>query len=142
MKSLIVVISLVFTVVCQQRHGFVQSNEIPFQKKDHYSFTPQVPSDNFDITGNINSHNTNQLSGVKAYSLGKKLGAGKFSTVYQATSLRDGKEVAIKILNQTDLNKIRRETHVLNILKGSDHIIKLYEVIFEELKPQTTNTQN
>jgi len=71
---------------------------------------------------------------VGDYVLGETLGQGSFGTVKCAIDTKDGRKVAIKIVdkasiaNVEDVERVYRETFILTTLKHKN-IIRLYEVI-------------
>ncbi len=42
----------------------------------------------------------------EAYTLGREMGSGRFSKVYEATSTTSGEEFAVKMINKADLNEV------------------------------------
>lgn len=48
----------------------------------------------------------------------KKLGSGKYSFVFEGFDLLQKKEVVLKILKHSDIEKINREIMTLNLVKG------------------------
>nr|XP_029118485.1 SNF1-related protein kinase catalytic subunit alpha KIN10 isoform X1 [Elaeis guineensis] len=68
------------------------------------------------------------------YRFGRRLGVGSFAYVKQAEHLLTGQQVAIKILNRSQIKsmqmeeRVRREIKILRLL-NHPHIIRLYEVI-------------
>lgn len=73
---------------------------------------------------------------IKQYKLLKTIGKGNFARVMLARHLPTGSEVAIKIIDKTQLNansleKLFREVSIMKIL-NHPNIVKLYEVIETE----------
>lgn len=68
------------------------------------------------------------------YELGRLLGCGAFAKVYHARDIRDGRSVAIKIINKsritnaTLMSNIKREISIMRRLRHP-HIVKLDEVL-------------
>ncbi|KAF3635017.1 CBL-interacting serine/threonine-protein kinase 18 [Capsicum annuum] len=73
------------------------------------------------------------------YELGKLLGCGAFGKVYHARDIRDGRSVAIKIINKSRINNvilmsnIKREISIMRRLRHP-HIVKLDEVLATKTK--------
>ncbi|XP_016512883.2 CBL-interacting serine/threonine-protein kinase 11 [Nicotiana tabacum] len=74
------------------------------------------------------------------YELGKLLGCGAFAKVYHARDIKDGRSVAIKIINKTRINtnpalmsNIKREISIMRRLRHP-HIVKLDEVLATKTK--------
>ncbi|KAM3376336.1 CBL-interacting serine/threonine-protein kinase 11 [Capsicum galapagoense] len=73
------------------------------------------------------------------YELGKLLGCGAFGKVYHARDNRDGRSVAIKIINKSRINNailmsnIKREISIMRRLRHP-HIVKLDEVLATKTK--------
>ena len=70
------------------------------------------------------------------YELGDSLGAGNFSTIYQAKHRLSGIEYAVKRIGRKDLHPsdavaLQDEITALTLLKGSKYIVSLHDV-FEE----------
>ncbi|PKI56447.1 hypothetical protein CRG98_023185, partial [Punica granatum] len=69
------------------------------------------------------------------YRLGRLLGRGSFAKVYRATSLADGSDVAIKIIDKTKpITKvmephIMREVAVMKRLRSHPNILEIHEVM-------------
>ena len=70
------------------------------------------------------------------YTMGKEIGRGGFSIVYEATSKETGKKVAVKVIDKKkqddeQLVLLQRE---ISIMKKHDHpnIVKLYDVFDED----------
>jgi len=57
------------------------------------------------------------------------IGKGKYSKVYYGENTATGEEVAIKVLNQTNLDKIKREIKILQILDGKNYVIGLRDIV-------------
>lgn len=66
------------------------------------------------------------------YVITKRVGRGKFSTVYSAQS-DDGKQVAIKVLVPVDSRRYIKEIKILQNLRGCDNIVELVDVTRDEL---------
>lgn len=66
------------------------------------------------------------------YAVVKKLGHGKFSSVYLGVHETTGAAVVIKMLRPISAIKIQRETKVLNLLKNGPGIVELREVCYCE----------
>lgn len=73
------------------------------------------------------------------YELGKLLGCGAFAKVYHARDIKDGRSVAIKIVNKARVNNailmsnIKREISIMRRLRHP-HIVKLDEVLATKTK--------
>lgn len=73
------------------------------------------------------------------YELGKLLGCGAFAKVYHARDIKDGRSVAIKIINKSRINNailmsnIKREISIMRRLKHP-HIVQLDEVLATKTK--------
>lgn len=73
------------------------------------------------------------------YELGKLLGCGAFAKVYHARDIKDGRSVAIKIINKTRVSNailmanIKREISIMRRLRHP-HIVKLDEVLATKTK--------
>ncbi|MCD9641526.1 hypothetical protein HAX54_027739 [Datura stramonium] len=73
------------------------------------------------------------------YELGKLLGCGAFAKVYHARDIRDGRSVAIKIINKARvdnailMSNIKREISIMHRLRHP-HIVKLDEVMATKTK--------
>ncbi|XP_049410929.1 CBL-interacting serine/threonine-protein kinase 11-like [Solanum stenotomum] len=73
------------------------------------------------------------------YELGKLLGCGAFAKVYHARDIKDGRSVAIKIINKTRVSNailmanIKREISIMRLLRHP-HIVKLDEVLATKTK--------
>lgn len=79
----------------------------------------------------IQSGRTGQVIGYR-YRLGSELGSGGQGTVYRGTDLRDGDEVAIKVLEPTphDIEwreRTLREAHALTVLTGTSAVRVLHQ---------------
>ena len=64
------------------------------------------------------------------YTLIKKVGRGKYSTVFKALHNRRT-ECAIKILVQLDPKRYNREIKILTNLKGKGNIVNLYDLVYD-----------
>ena len=69
---------------------------------------------------------------AKGYVIRKKVGRGKFSTVYMAKN-PEGKRVALKVLVPIDIRKYAKEIKVLQNLRGHDNIIELMDLVSDSL---------
>ncbi|XP_037073428.1 serine/threonine-protein kinase SIK3 homolog [Pollicipes pollicipes] len=77
-----------------------------------------------------------KLYRIGQYELEQTIGKGNFAVVKLATHIITQAKVAIKIINKTkldtdNLKKIRREVHIMKILRHP-HIIRLYQVMETE----------
>ncbi len=70
------------------------------------------------------------------YTMGKEIGRGGFSIVYEATSKETGEQVAVKVIdkNKQDDEQIVLLQREISIMRKLDHpnIVKLYDVFDEE----------
>ena len=73
---------------------------------------------------------------IEKYSIGKIIGSGKFSSVFIGTNGK--KKFAFKIFKNTKLNYIKREFFILNSLKNKNNIIKLYDIVQDNLTSSIT----
>lgn len=91
------------------------------------------PNPNNSSSGRSSRRTTDEQPHVGKYRLIKTIGKGNFAKVKLAKHIPTGKEVAIKIIDKTQLNpsslqKVYREVKIMKLL---DHpnIVKLFEVI-------------
>ena len=75
-----------------------------------------------------------KLPGNPRFTLGRRLGSGAFGEVYEATDNLRNMAVAIKILRQTDLDRLRRFRQEFRRLAGVSHpnLVKLFQLFYEE----------
>ena len=57
------------------------------------------------------------------------LGKGKYAKVYLGENVYTGEQVAIKVLNQTNMMKINREIKILKLLDGKNFVIGLKDIV-------------
>lgn len=92
---------------------------------------------------------------IRNYRLGKKLGNGAFGVVYEARSLRSGKEYALKVIKpvakyiksaREEAAKLQefkdvfgQKTRLLNLYKSFDHEDN-FVLVFERLGPSLRDT--
>lgn len=68
------------------------------------------------------------------YDLHEKLGSGKYSFVFEGFDIMEKKEVIIKVLKHSNLDKIYREIMTLNAVKNkSPHVANLIDFGKEEM---------
>ena len=67
-------------------------------------------------------------SDLDNYQVVQKLGRGKYSEVYQGCNTVNNQKCVIKILKPVRVEKIHRETKILQTLYGGPNIVKLYDV--------------
>lgn len=68
----------------------------------------------------------------KGYVVKKKVGRGKFSTVYLAKN-PEGKRVALKVLVPVDIRKYIKEIKILRNLNGHENIVQLLDLVQDKL---------
>ncbi|XP_052208287.1 CBL-interacting serine/threonine-protein kinase 7-like [Diospyros lotus] len=77
---------------------------------------------------------------MEKYRLGRLLGRGNFAKVYYARALKDGAEVAIKVIDKSSTvnaamePRIVREIEAMSRLRDHPNILKIYEVMATKTK--------
>jgi casein kinase II subunit alpha len=69
-----------------------------------------------------------RFGNIDHYSLGRRLGRGKYSNVFRGHHL-DGSLRIIKVLKPVRLSKINREISILHHLRGAPHVCQLLDVV-------------
>ena len=68
------------------------------------------------------------------YDSHQKLGSGKYSFVFEGFDILEKKEVILKVLKHSNMDKINREILTLNVIKGkSPHLANLINYGKEEM---------
>ena len=67
------------------------------------------------------------------YEIIQKIGRGKYSEVYEGISVLTNSRVVIKILKPVKLKKIKREILILKHLENGPNIIKLLDVVRDQV---------
>jgi casein kinase II subunit alpha len=70
---------------------------------------------------------------MDAYECHHKLGRGKYSEVYQGCNATNNQKCIIKVLKPVKIEKIFREIKILQTLFGGPHIIKLYDILRDDI---------
>lgn len=68
---------------------------------------------------------------LENYEIGRKLGSGRYSDVYEGTCLDKKIPVAIKIFRPIRKEKIRREIKIMRILAESSNVPKFIDLVKE-----------
>ncbi|EGR28383.1 hypothetical protein IMG5_176820 [Ichthyophthirius multifiliis] len=71
----------------------------------------------------------NEWGNIDNFEVIRKIGRGKYSKVFDGISTINGKRIVIKVLKPVKKSKIKREIKILQILKGSQNIIELLDVV-------------
>ncbi|XP_012791090.1 casein kinase II subunit alpha-like [Sorex araneus] len=66
---------------------------------------------------------------IRDYKIGKVIGRGGYSEVFEAVKILTSEKVAIKVLRPTKEEKIKREIKILEMLRGGPNIINLLAVV-------------
>src|SRR4051812_9357839 len=75
---------------------------------------------------------------VGSYELVGIIGRGSMATVYEAQPVAGGPRVALKVLNEADLElmeRLRREAQILRRLDGQANIVRYHEMGEERGRP-------
>ncbi|KAK2379402.1 CBL-interacting protein kinase [Trifolium repens] len=76
---------------------------------------------------------------MQRYEIGKLLGQGTFAKVYHARNLKNGMNVAIKVIDKEKvlrvgmIDQIKREISVMRLVRHP-HVVELYEVMASKTK--------
>ena len=75
-----------------------------------------------------------EINSGESYQIVSKLGRGKYSEVFKAfdvpkNSLKEAGKVVLKVLKPVAINKIKRETKILQNLSGGPNIIRLLNIV-------------
>jgi len=62
-----------------------------------------------------------------------KLGRGKYSEVYQGANIHNGQKCILKILKPVKTEKIYREIKILQTLFGGPNIVKLCDILKDQV---------
>ena len=90
--------------------------------------------DIMDLSNVKKEHNPTVVT-ARGYKVGKKIGIGGFSSVYEAASIRDtNKRLAVKIMKFETLNQDWKDSKLMDEMKISkrikhENVIKVYDVI-------------
>jgi len=103
---------------------------------DHVSNSNKKKSGEGGSSARVSSRRTGEEPHIGKYRLLKTIGKGNFAKVKLAKHLPTGKEVAIKIIDKTQLNpgSLQKLFREVRIMKTVDHpnIVKLFQVIETE----------
>jgi MAP/microtubule affinity-regulating kinase len=103
---------------------------------DHVSNVKKQTSKSGDANSRVSSRRTAEEPHIGKYRLLKTIGKGNFAKVKLAKHIPTGKEVAIKIIDKTQLNpgSLQKLFREVRIMKTLDHpnIVKLFQVIETE----------
>lgn len=69
---------------------------------------------------------------IRHYEVGKKIGQGKFSEVFDGTHKKTQKKVIIKKLKPITSSRVRREVLILTHLKGHENITNIFDTVKDE----------
>ena len=70
---------------------------------------------------------------MDVYECHHKLGRGKYSEVYQGCNSLNNQKCIIKVLKPVKIETIFREIKILQTLFGGPHIIKLYDILRDDI---------
>ncbi|KAL5272158.1 hypothetical protein ACHWQZ_G000397 [Mnemiopsis leidyi] len=119
-----------------QHHSFARPESISKGKTSASSSRSAHKRDSGKVHSSRTSGSSEDSQHVGKYKLLKTIGKGNFAKVKLARHLPTGREVAVKVIdktqmNQTSIQKLNRE---MKIMKRLDHpnIVRLYEVIETE----------
>jgi len=124
--------------VANQQSSYVSRNtKIPPRDISDYSQLRQrVLSGEGGSSARVSSRRTGEEPHIGKYRLLKTIGKGNFAKVKLAKHIPTGKEVAIKIIDKTQLNpgSLQKLFREVRIMKTVDHpnIVKLFQVIETE----------
>ena len=102
---------------------------------EHHANDLKPFAENIILQENLAEQHRREISrkSIEKYQIGKKLGEGAFSVVYQAINLTTNEKVAIKVIKKYQLDEKQRNSVLkeVNIMKQLNHpnIVKLIEFI-------------
>ncbi|PSC69411.1 CMGC CK2 kinase Cka1 [Micractinium conductrix] len=90
----------------------------------------QLPREHWDY----NAMDLEALSwgNLSDYKRGRRLGAGRYCTVFEARALADGSVCVVKLLKAIEERKVKREIRALQALQGGPNIVGLLGVVRDD----------
>jgi len=102
------------------------------EKIEYRRITISRVQSNYNENEHLDNEDEVKYGDIERYEILKTIGSGKYSTVFLG-AIDDGTFCAIKILKNYPQEKIFREIQVLSHLSSVPNVIKLYDVLFDEI---------
>ncbi|XP_049622941.1 casein kinase II subunit alpha-like [Suncus etruscus] len=100
------------------------STPLPSKARIYTDVNSYKPTRYWDFESHVD-----EWGNLDAYKLGRILGEGNYSEVYEGIKKKTKQRVAIKILDRISDSKIKREIQILENLRGGPNIVRLLDTV-------------